>query len=78
MNRTQRAIKKACHRAFDHAKREKRLALYSRNEAGWGDFGKKAEALKEAVRDEKSLKAWHRKMVQDVVAVNTSKEEKTA
>ncbi len=62
MNRTQRALKKACHKSFDHAKREKRQALYERNEAGWGSFSKKSDALKDAVKNEKSLKAWHRKM----------------
>lgn len=76
MNRTQRALKKALHKTFDHAKREKRQALYERNEAGWLNFDKKSEALKEAVRSEKSLKKWHREMVSD--AGKLHKEEKTA
>ena len=77
MNRTQRAVKKACHKAFDHAKREKRMALYERNDSSFRDFEKKSEELKSAVKNEKALKAWHRKMVQDY-AVNPLKEVKTA
>ena len=77
MNRTQRAIKKACHKAFDHAKREKRQALYERNEAGWFDKDKKREKLQQAVREEKDLKAWHRKCVEKY-AGNNLREEKTA
>lgn len=77
MNRTQRAVKKACHKAFDHAKREKRQALYARNEATFHNFSKQSEGLKKAVKNEKSLKEWHRKMVQGF-ADKTSKEGKTA
>lgn len=82
MNRTQRAIKKACHKAFDHAKREKRMALYEMKEVsfyyGMDGFGKKAENLKSAVRNEKSLKSWHRKMVQDYAGNNSRQEVQTA
>ncbi len=82
MNRTQRAVKKVCHKAFDHAKREKRQALYESKEVpfyvGTDGFGKKAEKLKSAVRNEKSLKVWHRKMVQDYAGNNSIKEVRTA
>ena len=77
MNRTQRKVKRICHQAFSHAKREKRQALYARNEAGWS-FGDKSEALKAALKNEKALKVWHRKMVQDYAGNYSSKEEKTA
>ena len=77
MNRTQRALKRSCHKALDHAKREKRMALYDRNDATWRDFSEKSEKLKAAVKNEKGLKAWHRNIIQD--AGNTlNKEEKTA
>ncbi len=78
MNRTQRAVKKACHKAFDHAKREKRQALHERNESYWKDFANKATNLKEKVKEEKGLKAWHRKMVQDYAGNITAKEIMTA
>lgn len=77
MNRTQRALKKSCHKAFDQVKRKKRMALYDRNDASWRDFSEKSEKLKAAVKEEKELKAWHRKIVQDYAAIK-SKEEKTA
>ena len=77
MNRTQRAIKKSCHKAFDHAKREKRQALYERNEAGWFNKDEKRKKLQQAVREEKDLKAWHRKCVERY-AGNNLKEEITA
>ena len=77
MNRTQRAIKKSCRKAFDHAKREKRQARYERNEAGIFDMDKKRKKLQQAVREEKDLKAWHRKCVERY-AGNNLKEEKTA
>ncbi len=78
MNRTQRAIKKSLHRTFDHAKRQKRQALYERNEASTPlSRAEKREKLQQAVRNEKDLKTWHRKIVQDY-AGNTLKEEKTA
>ena len=76
MNRTQRAVKKACHQAYSYAKKQKRQALYARNEATW-NFGDRSEELKSAVRNEKSLREWHRKMVQDY-AGKTLKEDKTA
>ena len=78
MNRTQRAVKKACHKAFDSAKREKRQALYERNESSWKDFTKKATNLKEKVKNEKGLKTWHRKMVQDYAVKTSVKEIKIA
>ncbi len=77
MNRTQRAVKKACHKAFDHAKREKRMRLHERNDSGW-DFEVKSRELKDAVTNEKKLKVWHRKMVQDYAVNNSVKEIKTA
>lgn len=77
MNRTQRAVKRACHKAFASAKREKHMALYERNDAAW-NFGDKSEELKAAVKNEKALKAWHRKMVQDYAVKTFSKEDKVA
>lgn len=76
MNRTQRAIKKACHKAFAHAKREKHLALHALKDS-YRDHDKLTNELKSAVKSEKGLKEWHRKMVQDF-AGRTVKEEKTA
>lgn len=77
MNRTQRAVKKACHKAFNYAKKKKHIALHERNESSFGNFKERSENLKSAAKDEKALKTWHRKMVQDY-AVNTLKEGKTA
>ncbi len=77
MNRTQRAVKRQCHKAFASAKRNKRMALHERNDATW-NFGDKSEELKAAVKNEKGLKAWHRKMVQDYAVKTTEKELKTA
>lgn len=78
MNRTQRAVKKACHKAFNDAKKQKREAVTERRAHLLWDYGNKtAERLKDAVKHEKGLKKWHRKMVQDY-AVKTLKEEKTA
>ena len=78
MNRTQRAAKKACHKAFDDAKRQKREAVTERKAHLLWDYGNKtAKKLKDAVKNEKSLRKWHRKIVQDY-ATRTLKEEKTA
>ena len=76
MNRTQRARKKSCHKAYAHAKREKHLALYEMKEANFYNFDEKSKKLKEAVKYEKDLKAWHRKIVSGIYS--NSKEEKTA
>lgn len=79
MNRTQRAVKKACHKAFDDAKKQKHKAVTERRAHLLWDYGNKtAENLKEAVKNEKSLKAWHRKIVQDYAVKSSVKEEKTA
>ncbi len=77
MNRTQRAVKKACHKAFDHAKREKHMRLHERNDSGW-DFEVKSNEAKAARKNEKALKSWHRQMVQDYAVKNPVKEIKTA
>lgn len=83
MNRTQRAVKKACHKALDYAKKQKKFALLKKKDGNYGFWyeykcrQKKSEELKEAAANEKGLKKWHRKMVQDY-AVNTLKEDKTA
>lgn len=78
MNRTQRAVKRTCHKALNAKRRTKHEKLYERNEAGWKNFEKKSEELKAAVTDEKKLKIWHRKMVQDYAVKNSAKEIKTA
>lgn len=78
MNRTQRAIKRACHRALDQAKHKKRVAVRERDEASYDSFDKRAAELRSAVREEKSIKAWHRKIIMGNAVNDTSKEEQTA
>lgn len=77
MNRTQRAVKRSCKKAFASVKKQKRMRLFELKESGWGSHEKKAAALKEAAKEEKDLKSWHRKCVADYAA-NTSEEERTA
>lgn len=57
MNRTQRAIKKHLRQVQNSKKAEKRRAIYEMIDGG------RSEELKELVRDEKSLKKWHHKIV---------------
>lgn len=84
MNRTQRAVKKACHKALDYAKKQKKFALFESKNSSY-DFWYQIQCrqrvtdnLKNAVKNEKELKKWHRKMVQDYAVKPIVKEEKTA
>jgi len=78
MNRTQRAAKRSCHKAFDDAKKRKREAVTERRANILWDYGNKtAERLKDAIKHEKGLKKWHRQIVADYAVKNTQ-EEKTA
>ena len=70
MNRTQRAIKKQCHKAMNEKKREKRFALAEmRDSTGfYNDYGKQVTSLS---KEEKGLKKWHREMLNDYTSQNT-------
>ncbi len=62
VNRTQRAIKKHLREIQNSKKAEKRRAIYEMID-DYGFTGGSSEELKELVRDEKSLKKWHHKIV---------------
>ena len=67
MNRTQRAIKKQCHKAMNEKKREKRFALAEmRDSTGfYNDYGEQVTSLS---KEEKGLKKWHREMLNDYIS----------
>ncbi len=65
MNRTERAIKRACKRALISKKREKRIAIFEMRDAGWYNKNEKKSKVTSLSKEEKGLKKWHRKMLED-------------
>ncbi len=78
MNRTERAIKRSLKRAMHEKKREKRLALEEVRALSFYDRESKKRALSERAREEKALKVWHRKIVDDYTRRSSLKEEAVA
>ena len=78
MNRTQRAIKKSLKRTMQGKKKEKRLALVEVREGSFYDRNRKRSKLSELAREEKGLKKWHRKILEDYTRRYTSYKEEAA
>ncbi len=78
MNRTERAIKRSLKRTMHEKKREKRLALAEMRDTSWYGRDRKRKELSEKAREEKALKAWHRKIMNDYTRRNSSKEDAAA
>lgn len=64
MNRTQRAIKRKCRKIQDNIKRKKRQAIYEVMD-NTSFFNDRSEELSNVVKEEKGLRSWHRKCVED-------------
>ncbi len=79
MNRTQRAIKKACKQALKGKKREKRIAVMELREYSLYEREKKKKEVTRLAREEKGLREWHRKMLDDYTCrKNSIKEDAVA
>lgn len=65
MNRTERAIKKSLKKTMQGKKREKHLALAEAQEHSFFDCKRKSDELSKLVKEEKGLKKWHRKILED-------------
>ena len=64
MNRTQRAIKRKCRKIQNDIKKKKRIALFEVMDST-SLFDNASDNLSEVVKEEKGLRSWHRKCVED-------------
>ncbi len=72
MNRTQRAIKKSLRLAMNSKKREKRFAIAEMKDSYMDNASNKA--VRDLLKEEKDLREWHRKCLNDYSSQNKSKE----
>ena len=77
MNRTERAIKKKCRLAMKAKKAEKHRAIAEMRDYIGFDSGY-CETVTEIAKEEKGLREWHRKTLNDYTSRKTTSEVATA
>ena len=74
MNRTQRAIKRQNRKILNDKKREKRNAVHAMTTTYSMYGGSEQKRAAECAKDEKALRAWHRKILNDYICQNNTLE----